>query len=225
MLTSIRDIRELIPSIKVYEVLHDRCLDKLRMELRNTIDFPTADTSQVRHPHILRRAFLDQAHPRQPIPIAREHLLDLLQEEHVDVEDDLHVAREKMLDKRDRPFLKSLWEYSVVREEESVRHDLPSLIPGYILLIYQNPHQLGDSKRRVRVIKLYRIQLRKLLDRLAKVFETSQHVAERGRAPEILLFETELLADHGIIVRVKHSSDSLSIIGRLDGSLVVASIE
>ena len=37
----------------------------------------------------------------------------------------------------------------MVGEEERVRRDLPGEVPGNVLLVNEDTHELGDSKRRV----------------------------------------------------------------------------
>ena len=44
----------------------------------------------------------------------------------------------------------------MVREEERVGDDGPCGIPGELLLVEQDAHQLGDRERRVRVVQLDR---------------------------------------------------------------------
>lgn len=64
-----------------------------------------ADDSERGHAKLLRVALLDERHARKEIAVARVLALDLLEEEQVEVECDLHVTREKMRHQRHLPFL------------------------------------------------------------------------------------------------------------------------
>ena len=43
---------------------------------------------------------------------------------------------------------------SVVREEERVRDNFPRFVPGDILLIDEDAHELDDGERRVSIVEL-----------------------------------------------------------------------
>ena len=77
-----------------------------------------------------------------------------LHEEQVDIEDDLEVARQEVLQKRDRPLLESLGQNRVVRVEEGLGDDRPGVVPADLLLVNVNAHELDDGKSRVRVVEL-----------------------------------------------------------------------
>ncbi len=61
------------------------------------------------------------------------------------------IPRKKVLQEGNGPLLECLGKDSVVRVEERVSRDLPSLVPWDILLVNEDAHEFGDRKCRVRL--------------------------------------------------------------------------
>lgn len=143
---SINLIRE---KIHLHAVLED-----LRVDGSNAIDGMRADNAEVSHVDSLLAVLLDQRHAAQPVHVAGELFLDLLQEQEVDVVDDLHVPGQNVLQHGARPALERLRQHRVVCVGARALGNVPGLVPRQTLHVHQDAHQLGHGQRRMRVVQL-----------------------------------------------------------------------
>lgn len=80
-------------------------------------------TCKVSHSDRLRIRLLNDGNSVEQVVVLGELLFDHLQKVHIDVVDDLDMAREKVLDQRYRPLLKRLLHDSVVGVAEGRLHN------------------------------------------------------------------------------------------------------
>jgi hypothetical protein len=74
----------------------------------------------------------------------------------VDPHDDLEVTGQRLPEHRQRPGFQRLRQQGVVGVAEGGHRDFPGLVPGQVVLVDQEPHQLGDGDGRVGVVELDR---------------------------------------------------------------------
>src|SRR4029453_11303918 len=113
-----------------------------------------ADDGEVGHANLSLTALLDEAHALDPAAVAGETGPDLVDQEAVDLEDDLQMARQQYLEPRQGPLLQRLGQERVIRVGERLSGEIPGLVPAEVRLVEQDSHQLGDGQRWVRVVEL-----------------------------------------------------------------------
>ncbi len=96
------------------EVGEDGFAQQLRMQLRHTVDLVAGQHRQIGHAHASAVALVDQRDPLQEFDVAAVVAPDLVQEQFIDIENDLHVARQHALQHGHRPGLQSLRHQGVV---------------------------------------------------------------------------------------------------------------
>jgi hypothetical protein len=89
---------------------------------------------------------------------------DLSQVQRVDLIDDLHMPRQQPFHEADRPGLQRLGQQRVVGVGDGRPRQLQRGPQHELMLVHQDPHQLGHSQSRVRVIELHRHRLRQVGD-------------------------------------------------------------
>ena len=147
------------------EVLEHALLEQLGVQRGDAVDRVAADGGQVRHPHALAAVLADERHAPQPVVVAGELRAHLVEEAAVDLVDDLEVTRQRLGEHRQRPRLQRLGQQGVVGVAERGHRDVPRLVPVELTLVDQQPHQLGDTDRRVGVVELQRESLGEVVAR------------------------------------------------------------
>ena len=207
---AVGDVDELLgPDLE--EVPEDVGLDDLGVDLGDAVDLVRADDGEVRHADALLRALLDDGEPRDLVagePLARERL----EEARVDLEDDLHVAREEVGHHVDGPRLERLGQDGVVRERERLGDEAPRGVPVEPLLVDEDVHQLRDRDVRVRVVQLDAGGLREVLPRARGLLEAADDVLDGRGREEVLLLQPQLLPLGRVRVRVQHLADALVLL-------------
>ena len=220
---AVRDVVELLGP-ELVEVLEERLLEDLGVELGDAVNRGRADDAEVRHPDVALAVLVDERHPLELLDVARVERADLLQEAAVDLVDDLEVAGEKTLHHRNGPLLERFLENRVVRVAGRAARQVPRLVPVEALVVDEYAHELRDDERRMRVVELDEHLLRKRVPAVVRLAEAPQDVSQRARDEEVLLTEAELLALRRVVVRVEHLGEVLGehlLLDRLDvGALV-----
>ncbi len=139
---------------QLVEVFEHTGFQQLRVQRRHTVDRVAADGGQVRHPHALAVVLADERHPRDPVLVAGEPRPHLVEEAVVDLVDDLQVPRQRLAEDAQRPGLQRLGQQRVVGVGEGLDGDLPRLVPAQVVVVDEQPHQLGHRDRRVGVVEL-----------------------------------------------------------------------
>jgi hypothetical protein len=106
---------------------------------------------QVGHAHLTIR---HDRHAHDARRFVREARADVGAEAPVDLLDDLDVARQQAPQQFQRPALERLRQNGVVRVREDGLRQLPGVLPAEPLAVDQDPHQLGDRERGMRVVEL-----------------------------------------------------------------------
>ncbi len=207
------------------ELGQQRLLDKFGVHRRDAVDRMAADDGQVAHADLAAGFLVNDRNAPQSLDIARPAVADLLQEAMIDFEDDLQVPRQNAFEQRDRPALQGFRQQCVVCVRAGLLRDFPGLIPLDSFLIDQEPHQLGDSHRRMRIIELYADSIRKFGDRAAGLFKAASQIADSACDQEVLLNQSQLFALCDCVGRVEHFRDCFGANFVLDGLLEIARVE
>ena len=136
---------------------------------------------------------------------------DLVEQRAVDQVDDLQVPRQQPLEERDRPDLERLGQQRVVGVREHAARDGPRALPVDLVLVDQQPHQLGDRERRVRVVQLDRDRVGQRIEAAAFGEVLREHVLQARADEEVLLLEAQFLALRRGVVRVEDARDVLGV--------------
>ena len=143
----------------------------------------------------------------------------------VDEVDDLHVPRQQVLHQRDRPGLQRLGQQRVVRVVEDGRRDVPRELPRHLVHVDQEPHQLGDRDRRMRVVQLDRHVVGERRELAVLRLVPAQQVLQRRRREEVLLPQPQLVAGGRFVARVEHPRDRLQAHAVGQRADVIAAVE
>ena len=95
-------------------------------------------------------------------------------------------ARQQRLHQLLRPALKRFGKHRVVRIGNGMGGDVPRRIPVEARIVHQNAHQLGNHKRRVRVVDLDHILFVEVLRRTVDL-DVLAHNGLHGRGDEEIL--------------------------------------
>ena len=190
---AVRHARESV-RVELGEVTEDRLLHQLRMQPRHTVDGVAADDGEVGHPHQAAVIFLDERHAAAPLVVVRVARGDFVEQRAVDQVDDLQMPRQQPLEERHGPGLERLGQQGVVCVREHAPRDRPGRLPLELVLVDEQPHQLGDRERRVRVVELDRHGVRQCLERSSVGQVLGQDVLQACADEEVRLLEPQLLA-------------------------------
>ena len=89
-----------------------------------------------------------------PSLVAGETGSDLIKQAAIDLKDDLQMTRQHDLEPCERPFLKRFGQKCVIGVRQGLLREVPGLVPTEVCFVEQNPHQLRDRHRRVRIVEL-----------------------------------------------------------------------
>ena len=78
----------------------------------------------------------------------------MVQEAVVDFVNDLQMPRQDVFKEGDRPRFQRLGHQGVIGVPQRCLGDLPGLLPGQVMFVYEHAHQFRDRHRRVGVIEL-----------------------------------------------------------------------
>ena len=141
------------------------------------------------------------------LPLVAALVGELDAEPAVDFGDDLHDAREDLLENRGLPRLQGLGENRVVGVGEGALHDFPCVFPRHAVLVQQQAHEFGNGQHRMRVVELDRVVLAEVAQVLSVVSDVGvDHRLQRRRNEEVLLAHAQDLALVGRVVRVKDAA-------------------
>ncbi len=143
--------------LELVELREDRSTKQIRVKGCDTVDGVRADDGQVSHADLsgVTLSLFNERHAREFLTITRVLGRDGLKEVVIDLVDELHVSREQLGDQTDGPFLKGLWEHSVVGVCECVVDDVPGIAIGELLLINQNSQELDRRDSRMGIVELH----------------------------------------------------------------------
>ena len=193
--------------IEAVQIVEHRLFHEIGVKLRHAVDLVRAEEGEVPHAHAPPGIFVYERDVGQKVLIVATLFAQCVQVQGIDQIDDLHVAREQALHQRHRPGFKRLGQQRVVRIGERGLGDGPGLLPADAVNIDEQPHQLGDRDRRVRIVELDRHLVGKLRD-IAVLFQvTVDEVLQRGGREEIFLAQPKFLASRGRVAWIEHLGD------------------
>src|SRR5262245_734606 len=158
---------------------------------------------------MLRRALLDQAHALDAALVAGEAAPHVVEQSTVDLEDDLQMARQEQLERRDGPLFESLGQQRVVGVCQCSLSEVPSLIPSEMRLVEQDSHQLGDGNGRMGIVELNGYLFGKLVPAGIRASISPDQIGQRARDEKVLLQESQPLSAGCRVVRIEHPSERL----------------
>ena len=192
------------------------------MQLGNAIDVTAAEHAQVRHTHLTT---LDDCKTRDEIGIARILLPDTLAETAVDGLDDAVNSRQQALHGVRRPLLERLGHDRVVRVVERALGDVDRFLPREVFLVDENADELGDGKRRVRVVDLDGNLVGQGVQIAVVALVRINDRLHRRRNEEVELAQAQLLTTLVAILGIKHLRDRLRQLALGNCSLVLTLVE
>ena len=149
---------------------------------------------EIRHAHVARPAFVDEREPREPRVVAGECGAHFVEEAAIDLVDDLEMPRQQRAEEIDGPLLQRLGQQGVIRVGESRARHRPRFFPAERVLIHEQPHQLRDGDRGMRVVELHGPFFMEGRGRAAEQRVDAQHVLQRATREKELLLEPQLLS-------------------------------
>ena len=152
-----------------------------------------SDDGEVGHTDFTRRALLDETHAGETAFVAGEADARLVKMPAVDLVDNFRMTRHEAIEPFQRPFFQCLGQQRVVRVRQSPLCEIPGLVPTEMRVVQQNPHQLGNGHRRVRVVHLDGDFLGKGVPVGVAAPEAPHEVAQRAGDEEILLQKAQPL--------------------------------
>ena len=151
----------------VIEIFQFLIFQDLRVQPCHTVDGETGYNRHMRHAHLI---VPEDCHFSDLLFIARIFGADLLQETAVDLLDDLVNTRKQLREQIDRPFFQRLCHNRMVGIGTGLCGHFPCLLPGQAFHINEQPHQLRNGNRRMRIIHLDCHLLIKLFDVVVVLF-------------------------------------------------------
>ena len=163
----------------------------------------------MRHAHVARAAFIDEREPREARLVAGKAARTSSRKRRL-ISKTISRCRGSSEPKRStRPLLQRLGQQRVIRVGEGRARHRPRFVPAERVLIDEQPHQLRDGDRRMRVVELHGPFFVEGRGRAAEQRVDAQHVLQRAAREKELLLEPQLLAAMRLVVRVEHFGDRL----------------
>ena len=171
---------------------------------RHSIGAVRADDGQIGHPDFALGAFLDEAHAPHALLVARKPHSDRIEEAAIDLEDDLRAAWRQYLEPGERPFFERFGQQCVIGVGQSPLCDVPGLVPPQMSVVEQDPHQLRDRHRRMRIVHLDRDPFRQRAPVGIGAAEPPHEVGKRAGDEKIFLHEAQCLPHARRVVGIEH---------------------
>src|SRR5215475_15047667 len=102
---------------------------------------------------------------------------------------------------------------------------MPSLIPSQVRVVEQNPHQLGDRHRRVRIVKLYGNFLGEQTPVGIVTVKAAHEIGERAGDEKVFLHEAQALSLAGGVVGIQYAREGFGLEGLRQGADEIAATE
>ena len=191
------------------------------MQLGNAVDGVAVGDAHVGH---VRLIVGQDGHVADAVPLAREAVKQLLAQAAVELLHDRVDARQGLTHHALRPLLQRLGHDGVVGVGDGIDGDALGNLPGQVLLVHQDAHQLRNDHGRVRIVDVEGDFLGQLIHVGAvHALEVLDGVLQRGADQEVLLHQAQLLAVVGVVLRIEHLGDLRGDgIAVLAGAVVIA---
>ena len=194
----------------------------LGMQRGHAVHRVASHEREVRHAHVA--VFAEDGGAPHEVRIAERR--GLRAEPAVDLLHDVEVAGQEPSEEVHRPPLERLGLDGVVGVAEDAPGEIPRFIPGELVLVDEDAHQLGDAEDGMGVVQLDRDLPRQVLEVARPEFqEAPQDVLQRRGHEEVLLLEPQFPARALVVGRVEHLRDVLALRLVLYGAHVIALVE
>ena len=223
-----RTVAHLQPAARRHAVrlVHDARMQRLKfrkqvlfhqigMQRGNPVHLVRHDHGQLAHPHFM---VLDDPHPMRARGIG-------FAVPTVDPFDDLHMARQDIAEGIGRPAFQRLGQKRVVGIAQTGARRLHRVRKLHPVVIDQQADQLWPGNGGVRVVHLDGDMFGQVAQRMAPRGEAAQDVLQRGRGQEEFLFQPQLFALIGGVIRVKHAAERAGQRFRFGRGGIVTAVE
>ena len=207
-----------LAGIDLVEVAEYRLLDDIAVERGHAVYFFRADDAEISH---LDLVIVEYLHVGYLIAV-EPTLLHLRDEPAVYLACYRIYARQHRRKGVDVPFFERLRHDRVVGIVDRAARDVPRLVPAVVVLVHQQPHELGYSERRMRVVGVYD----RLIGQVVEVFIQPQMVLDyalqRCGNKEVFLLKSELFALTVVVRGIKHFGQQRRLMLALHRFFVIA---
>ena len=190
--------------VEAEEILENGILQDGGVQLGNAVDRVRADDGEISHAHL---TVADDAHSRDPLPVAGEGLPCFAAEAFVDLLDDGVDAGELQAEQVLIPGLQSLGQNGVVGVGADAGDHVPGHVPGIEVFVNENTHQLGDAQGRMGIVEVDSHLLGQIIQGAINRHMVTDDGLDGCRAKEILLGQAEQLALGVVVGGVQHLGD------------------
>ena len=204
------------------EVLQLLILQNLGMKLCNAVYGEAGNDGEMRHFYL---AVIDDSHFFDLLIVARIFGLHFDNEAAVDLLDDLIYTGKQSGEQLDRPFFQGFGHNGMVGVSHTFGGNFPRLIPAEAFLVHEDTHQLCHRDGGMGIVHLENCLLIELPDVAVMLFIFLDRCLKAGGYEEVLLFQTQLLTCHMVIVRVKHLYDIAGKVLLLHCLLIITLVE
>ena len=184
-------------------------LEQFGVERGDTVHVMAADRGQMRHSHLAFSTLIDKRDARDQRVVIREFRPHFGEEAAIDLIDDFQMAGSNAGHQMHAPALERLGKQCVIGIGKSVAGDLPGALPFEAMLVDEQTHHLGDRDCGMGVIELECQRGVQFVERFSFVLLDTNHILQRAGDKKELLFQAELLAGSGCIIRVEDLGNSL----------------
>ena len=193
------------PGEERVELRKEIFLEQRGMEGGDAVDRVRPDDREMGHTDHLVAVFLDDGADALLFVITRPAGLDRVHVVGIDFVDNLEVARQHALEEGHAPALERFRQQGVIGVGEGRVDDRPGAVPGEVLLVDEDAHELDDRDRRMRVVELHGDLGGEIVPRVSAGAQVpADDVPQRARDEEILLHEPQLFAVLRLVVRVEN---------------------
>ena len=196
-----------------------------RVDLGHAVGAVRADDRQVGHADPLFGPLGDQADTRDAAGIVGVAGANVVQEAAVDLVDDLEETGHDHLEEADRPGFERLGHQRVVGVGQGAPGQVPRFVPAETGFVEQDPHQLGDGHRGVRVVELDGDLVGEGFPVVAAAAEPRHDVGQRTGHQKVLLDEPQVAAAGGGVVGVEDARQHFGGDFFVDGVEEIAAAE
>ena len=166
-----------------------------------------SDDGQIGHADFAHRALLDEAHAGETAFVAGEADARLVKMPAVDLVDNFQMTWQQAFEPFQRPFFQCFGQQRMVGIRQCPLRQIPGLVPTEMRVVQQNPHQLGNGHRRVRVVHLDGDFLGKGVPVGVAAPESPHEIAQRAGDEEIFLQEAQPLPHGCRVIRIEHTGE------------------
>ena len=204
------------------EILQFLIFQDLCMQSGNTVYGKSCNNGKMSHFYL---AVINNGHFLDLLIVARIFCLDLKDKSAVDLLNNLIYTGKQSGEQLDRPFFQRFGHNGMIGVRNTFCCNLPCLVPSKTFLIHKDTHQLCNSYCRMSIVHLeynFFIQLTDIAVIFLVLLDCSLKTCGNK---EVLLFQTQLLTCHMVVVRIKHLNDIAGKVFLLYSFLVITLVK